>query len=221
VAIKASELAERWGVSRARISQMVSDGMPLDSSEAAEAWRSSRKGAMAWQAKKEAVSTTQDVSVVGIATEASKTQRPAIEESVEKQKLIVQIARQQYIQAVQNKDPRQGQYYASYDKTLGTLLKLEDKALQRAIATKKFVDKEAAAEQYSKVLVSVRKVIDDMEFDLAARANPENPAKALKAIREWKLSAFRKISQLESGEEHQEEPKQEEATDDTNGEPTA
>ena len=199
---------------------MVSEGMPLDSLGSAEAWRSSRKGAMAWQARKEAVATTPETAIVNVAAEATKSAKPAIEESVEKQRLIVQIARTQYIEAVSKKDPRQGHYYTSYDKTLGTLLKLEDKALQRAIATKKFVDKDAAYEQYATILVSVRKVIDDIEFDLPARANPDNPAKALKAVREWKQMALRKLSSIESGEQiEQEQPEQQD--DASNGEPAA
>ena len=40
---KLSEIAEALGVSRPRVTQLVAEGMPTDSIEAALAWRANRK----------------------------------------------------------------------------------------------------------------------------------------------------------------------------------
>ena len=40
--INQKELVEKWGISKGRVSQLVSEGMPLDSMESAEAWRAQR-----------------------------------------------------------------------------------------------------------------------------------------------------------------------------------
>lgn len=129
----------------------------------------------------------------------------ALDEAVEKQRVLVQLTRNKYIKAFKDNDPRQGNHYATYDKTLQTLVKLEEKALARSIATRKFIDKSAAQEQFVRVLAMVRQELEQMEFVLAPATNPGNPAKALKAIREWKNKALGRIAGYANGDVEQQE----------------
>lgn len=40
--ISQKELVDKWGISKGRVSQLVAEGLPLDSFESAEAWRAQR-----------------------------------------------------------------------------------------------------------------------------------------------------------------------------------
>lgn len=40
--ITQKELVDKWGISKGRVSQLVAEGLPLDSFESAEAWRAQR-----------------------------------------------------------------------------------------------------------------------------------------------------------------------------------
>lgn len=200
-------------MSRARVSQLVDAGCPLTDYDAAERWRAQRKGQMTWAAKREQgampVLTAPESgppppdAVLG--DEASKVDKTTagLDEAVEKQRVLVQLTRNKYIKAFKDNDPRQGNHYATYDKTLQTLVKLEEKALARSIATRKFIDKSAAQEQFVRVLSMVRQELEQMEFVLAPATNPGNPAKALKAIREWKNKALGRIAGYANGDAEQ------------------
>lgn len=192
--ISQAELAKRWSLSPGRISQLVSSGMPLDSIEAAEDWRARRHQDTGIAPADHKISTQADALEE---EEPSVINPDGFVEVLERQRYLVKVARHQYMIAVKDKSPQQARLYASYDKTIKTLTALEKEARERAIANREFVRIDLFLERYGKVLGEIRQMIEQGELEVAPLANPEDPARALKAFRTWKDKVLKTISQMD------------------------
>ena len=192
MSVRPSDLAERWGLSRGRISQLIHDGMPITSVEDAEAWRNSRSRALTWQAKQQTANPDGSAETPDQKTE--KAELPAIEEAIDRQRIICRIARNQYLQAVQRGGNDQARLYRHYDTTVSTLMRLEKEGQTRAIANREYIKSQTALERFSRVLSQIRFELEQGELEIAPAANPDNPAKALKAYRVWRQRLMQKIS---------------------------
>ncbi len=186
------ELAERWELTKGRISQLVAEGCPLTSFEDAENWRAKRYADTGFPNS-------------GMTTEPERpTQeiKPSNIESfdaiVEKQRMLVQIARSQYMKAVREGSPQQSKLYASYDKTVMTLTKLKGEADRLLVFTKTFVKREEAEEAMRQLMGEVLAVLDKLGLDCAEKCNPDNPAMAIKALDAWTHSARNILSKDET-----------------------
>lgn len=180
--ITQAELAKKWNLTPGRISQLVSSGMPLDSIESAEMWRQKRH--------QESGIAPSDHKV------GSEDQEPGEEPStinpdgsieiLERQRFIVKVARQQYFNAVKDRSPQQARLYASYDRTIETLSKLEKQARERAIMSREYIRTDHALERFNQVLNELVQMLEQGELEVAPEANPDEPGKAMKAFRRWK-----------------------------------
>ena len=138
MSLKQSELADRWELSPGRISQLVSEGMPLDSIEAAEKWRAERHAESGIAPSNFRMEGSPNIEEPPI---DKKSNNPSsllenFDSIVERQRFLVQVSRNEYIKAVKSGSPQQSKLYASYDKTVITLTKLKAELDRLAIMNK-------------------------------------------------------------------------------------
>jgi hypothetical protein len=184
MAIEQKALAERWELSKGRISQLVAEGMPLESIEAAEKWRAERIGLNGNPA--EGYSPSNEP---GQETAHQAPQKQGVLETfesiVERQRLLVQLSRNQYIKAVREGSPAQSKLYASYDKTVNTLTKLKAELDRIAVMGRDFIPATEASEAMREMTAGIVNRLDKLALDVAEGCNPENPAKAVKVLEAW------------------------------------
>lgn len=191
------EIAVALGLTKGRVSQLVKEGMPTDSIEAARAWRDRRK-----LDNERAGHISQPVQplVLGdldsiLQSVTGDTGNSEMDQRIRNQVELCRLTREVFLTALQSGDPSQGKLYGNYDRAIGTLLSLEKVRFQREQEEGRLIDADAAAARFNKVLSQLRSLIDRAELTVAPRANPENPPKALKAFREFKEDLFRKIAE--------------------------
>jgi len=198
MAIEQKALAERWELSKGRISQLVADGMPLDSVEAAEKWRAERIGLNGNPAEGYTPSNEP-----GIESAQQAPQKQGVLETfesiVERQRLLVQLSRNQYIKAVREGSPAQSKLYASYDKTVNTLTKLKAELDRIAVMGREFIPATEASEAMREMTGNFVNRLDKLALETAEACNPENPAKAVKALEAWARQVRSELSKDEQG----------------------
>lgn len=198
MAVSQKTLAERWELSPGRISQLVSEGMPLDSVEEAEKWRAQRHlttGIAPSDYKLEAAPPEGNPEEVE--EKAPQTVLETFDSIVERQRILVQISRNQYIKAVKSGSPQQSRLYASYDKTVNTLTKLKAEADRLALMNREYIRASDATEAMRKLASDFVNRLDKLALDVAEACNPENPAKAVKALEAWSLRIRTELSKDE------------------------
>jgi hypothetical protein len=198
MAIEQKALAERWELSKGRISQLVAEGMPLDSVEAAEKWRAERIGLNGNPAEGY---TPSNETGQEAAQQAPQKQGvlETFESIVERQRLLVQLSRNQYIKAVREGSPAQSKLYASYDKTVNTLTKLKAELDRIAVMGRDFIPATEASEAMREMTGNFVNRLDKLALETAEACNPENPAKAVKALEAWARQVRSELSKDEQG----------------------
>ena len=201
MAVSQKTLAERWELSPGRISQLVSEGMPLDSIEEAEKWRAQRHlttGIAPGDYKLEAGNPEAEAEdAPEVETPAPATVLETFDSIVERQRILVQISRNQYIKAVKSGSPQQSRLYASYDKTVNTLTKLKAESDRLALMNREYIRSSDATEAMRKLASDFVNRLDKLALDVAEACNPENPAKAVKALESWSLRIRTELSKDE------------------------
>jgi hypothetical protein len=195
MAVSQKTLAERWELSPGRISQLVSEGMPLDSVEEAEKWRAQRHlttGIAPGDYKLD--SAPGEGNPEEVEEKAPQTVLETFDSIVERQRILVQISRNQYIKAVKSGSPQQSRLYASYDKTVNTLTKLKAEADRLALMNREYIRASDATEAMRKLASDFVNRLDKLALDVAEACNPENPAKAVKALEAWSLRIRTELS---------------------------
>lgn len=193
-----NEIATALGLTRGRVSQLVKQGMPTESVEAARAWRETRKSANERAGHIAQPVRPLDLSALdGILQAVSQPQGGGDEMDVriQQQVELCRMTREVFVNALENGDPAQGKLYGNYDRAIGTLLALEKVRKQRQIEDGRLVDADESAARFGKILGQLRSLIERAELTFAPRANPDNPPKALKAYREFRDDLFRKIAE--------------------------
>lgn len=210
--IRHEDLAEALGVSRPRVSQLVSLGMPTDSIDAAIAWRDARRmnnqrnGTVAIPVQPLNMGDLDNILnvVAGAAAGESGgasgglTQSTGDEEMdrrIREQAELCNMTRQAFLQAMTSGDPSQAKLYGNYDRAIATLLRLERERHVRLQERGRLVDADEAAARFGKILGQLRSLIERAELTFAPKANPEDPPKALNAFRIFRDDTFRKLSE--------------------------
>lgn len=188
------EFADRWGVEHSRIIALRNQGMPMESFEAADAWRATRQGAVT-HLQKAALAGAIEGAATGSAPAGQPVQRDELEGELESQRQTVKIARAQYHRAM--RDPaRQKEVpklYVVLNKAIDQLFKTKKELLAHQLATRQLINSQNALERFRKVLGLVVQEWEQSEVALAARANPGNKALALKVFREWREERLKRI----------------------------
>jgi hypothetical protein len=196
MAIEQKALAERWELSKGRISQLVAEGMPLDSVEAAEKWRAERIGLNGNPVEGYSPSNEPGQDAAQQAPQKQGVLE-TFESIVERQRLLVQLSRNQYIKAVREGSPAQSKLYASYDKTVNTLTKLKAELDRIAVMGRDFIPATEASEAMREMTGNFVNRLDKLALETAEACNPENPAKAVKALEAWARQVRSELSKDE------------------------
>jgi hypothetical protein len=199
---KLSEIAEALGVSRPRVTQLVAEGMPTDSIEAALAWRANRRisnqnaGHVAIPVRPINLGDLDSIlNAVAGDGGGQQTEDKEMDTRIAQQVELCRITREAFVRAVQDGDPSQSKLYGNFDRAVATLMKMEKERQIRLQEKARLVDADEAAARYGKILSQLRILVERAELTVAPKANPDNPAKALIAFREFRDDLFRKISE--------------------------
>lgn len=164
------EIGAALGITAQRVSVLKREGMPTDSIEAAQAWRASRDEARRAQAPKAAPAQLDDGTLA---------------DTISEHRALVGRARGVWLASMDGGDPNQGKYQTAYNQSLKTLVALEEEQERRLILAKEYIASKEATEAMRQLMGEVVNRLDKLALDVAEGCNPENPAKAVKALEAW------------------------------------
>lgn len=210
--LRHEDLAEALGVSRPRVSQLVSLGMPVDSIDAAISWRDARRmgnarGAGVGGGMPVTTLNMGDLDRVlnqvvgevegggGGGSVVASSGDEEMDKRIREQTELCAMTRRAFLDAMTSGDPSQAKLYGNYDRAIATLLRLERERHVRLQEMGRLVDADEAANRFGKILGQLRGLIEKAELTFAPKANPEDPPKALAAYRLFRDDVFRKISE--------------------------
>ena len=164
------EIGAALGITAQRVSVLKREGMPTDSVESAQAWRASRDEARRAQAPKAAPAQLDDGTLA---------------DTISEHRALVGRARGVWLASMDGGDPNQGKYQTAYNQSLKTLVALEEEQERRLILAKEYIAAKEATEAMRQLMGEVVNRLDKLALDVAEGCNPENPAKAVKALEAW------------------------------------
>jgi hypothetical protein len=164
------EIGAALGITAQRVSVLKREGMPTDSVEAAQAWRATRDEARRAQAPKAAPAQLDDGTLA---------------DTIAEHRALVGRARGVWLASMEGGDPNQGKYQTAYNQSLKTLVALEEEQERRLILAKEYIAAKEATEAMRQLMGEVVNRLDKLALDVAEGCNPENPAKAVKALESW------------------------------------
>ena len=199
MSIKQSDLAERWELSPGRISQLVTEGMPLDSFEAAEKWRAERHAESGIAPSNFRMEGSPNIEEPPIEQKSASSASvlETFDSIVERQRFLVQVSRNEYIKAVKAGSPQQSKLYASYDKTVNTLTKLKAESDRLAVINGEYIRSTDAADAMRTFASEVLNRLDKLALEVAEQCNPENPPRAVKVLNAWTVKVRKELSRHE------------------------
>ena len=179
-----TEIAEALGLTRQRISILVKKGMPIDSVEAAMAWRRAQDDARKAHAP---------------VVDAAQLDDGSLAERIRKQNEDVSRARDIWRAAMEQGDPNQAKYHTQFNQATSKLLDLEAEQERRLILSRDYITAKEAAEAMRQLTAEFVNRLDKLALDVAEACNPENPAKAVKALEAWARKTREDLSSDEQG----------------------
>lgn len=177
------DIAGRLGISKQLVNAYITQGMPIDSIESAEAWVMSKRAVRGGGGR---VTSDKDFN-----------------ETVERQRELKALAHQRYLDDLADPDADASKSYSTYDKLVKTLIAMEKELHARQIASREFIRTQTAIERFGKILTNLRNELTQLGTKVASRANPDHPGRALKAIDEEMTRILSRVSEAvaESEEE--------------------
>jgi len=179
-----TEIAEALGLTRQRVSILVKKGMPIDSVEAATAWRQ----------------TQEDARVRRAPTAPAQLDDGSLTDTISEHRALVGRARGVWQAAMEQGDPNQGKYQSAYNASLRSLVQLEAEQERRLILAKDYISSKEAAEAMRELASGVVNRLDKLALDVAEGCNPENPAKAVKVLEVWVRRVKAELSAVDEQE---------------------
>ena len=176
-----TDIAEALGLTRQRVSILVKKGMPIDSVEAATAWRQAQEDARLRKAPI-APALLDDGS---------------LSDTILEHRSLVTRARGVWLGAMDAGDPNQGKYQSAYNSSLRSLISLEEEQERRLILAKDYISSREAGEAMRELAATMVNRLDKLALDAAEGCNPENPAKAVKVLDAWVRRVKAELSQDE------------------------
>ena len=178
-----TDIAEALGLTRQRVSILVKKGMPIDSVEAATAWRQAQDDA---RLRKAPIAPAQ-------------LDDGSLADTILEHRSLVTRARGVWLGAMDAGDPNQGKYQTAYNQSLKTLVALEEEQERRLILAKDYISAKEAGEAMRELAATMVNRLDKLALDAAEGCNPENPAKAVKVLEAWVRRVKAELSQDEQG----------------------
>ena len=171
MSVRPIDVAVRLKLHKATITTFIKNGMPLTTMEDAEAWYRTNVNRR-----------KQDEPEPYVKSSAEGMDDANLEEIIDDQKKAKKQAFDEYMKDLKESNPAQSKSYATYDKILKRLMELEDRLHNRRIAAKEYIKTQTAIERFGKVILAIRNDLIQLETKLAAKANPDSPRTAQKAI---------------------------------------
>jgi transcriptional regulator with XRE-family HTH domain len=178
-----TDIAEALGLTRQRVSILVKKGMPIDSVEAATAWRQAQDDA---RLRKAPIAPAQ-------------LDDGSLADTILEHRSLVTRARGVWLGAMDAGDPNQGKYQSAYNSSLRSLISLEEEQERRLILAKDYISSREAGEAMRELAATMVNRLDKLALDVAESCNPENPAKAVKVLEAWVRRVKAELSQDEQG----------------------
>ena len=178
-----TDIAEALGLTRQRVSILVKKGMPIDSVEAATAWRQAQEDA---RLRKAPIAPAQ-------------LDDGSLADTILEHRSLVTRARGVWLGAMDAGDPNQGKYQSAYNSSLRSLISLEEEQERRLILAKDYISSKEAGEAMRELSATMVNRLDKLALDVAESCNPENPAKAVKVLEAWVRRVKAELSQDEQG----------------------
>jgi hypothetical protein len=168
------QIAEHFGFTPARASALIRQGMPVDSLEAAAAWRHTRllRGQRGGVEQRAAIVVNQDEVSPDL----------DFEDTVVRHRELKEAARQTYIAARNAGDTQAPKLYTTYQSIVQTLVKLERESLARKIESKELIKTDAAVERFGRVIAEIKADMLSFANAISNQVNPDNQGKAYKII---------------------------------------
>ena len=176
-----TDIAEALGLTRQRVSILVKKGMPIDSVEAATAWRQAQEDA---RLRKAPIAPAQ-------------LDDGSLADTILEHRSLVTRARGVWLGAMDAGDPNQGKYQSAYNSSLRSLISLEEEQERRLILAKDYISSREAGEAMRELAATMVNRLDKLALDAAEGCNPENPANAVKVLEAWVRRVKAELSQDE------------------------
>ena len=176
-----TDIAEALGLTRQRVSILVKKGMPIESVEAATAWRQAQDDA---RIRKAPIAPAQ-------------LDDGSLADTILEHRSLVTRARGVWLGAMDAGDPNQGKYQSAYNSSLRSLISLEEEQERRLILAKDYISSREAGEAMRELAATMVNRLDKLALDVAESCNPENPAKAVKVLEAWVRRVKAELSQDE------------------------
>lgn len=171
--VRRVDIAKALNISRQLVNAFRNQGMPMDSVEAASAWLNSRRAARGDLPREQAGETAPAPAVTD----------ESFAEIVAQHRSLKERAYRKYLEDLDDGSAsEQSKSYATYDKLLKTMVNLEREAQARDLASRRLIESSVAAATFGKVLMAMRGELLQMSAQVSAKANPDNPRLAAKAI---------------------------------------
>ncbi len=174
-----TEIAEALGLTRQRVSVLVKDGMPIDSVEAAMAWRQDREDNRT-KAAPVPISTSLDDGT--------------IQQRIHRQNVLVSRARDVWQAAMETGDRDQSKYHTQYNQATAKLIDLEAEAERRALMAREYIKASEAKEAMLQLTGEWIEAMERMPSELGEACNPNDPPKAIAVLQAYVRKVREKLS---------------------------
>jgi DNA-binding transcriptional regulator LsrR (DeoR family) len=178
-----TEIADALGLTRQRVSILVKKGMPIDSVEAATAWRQSQEDA---RLRKAPIAPAQ-------------LDDGTLSDTITEHRALVGRARGVWQAAMETGDTNQAKDQSAYNASLKSLINLEEEQERRLILAKDYISSKEAGEAMRQITSEMVNRLDKLALDVAEGCNPENPAKAVKVLEAWVRKVRAELTADEQG----------------------
>ena len=175
--IRPIDISRRLGIPKQTVNNYISQGMPLDTIEAAEAWYNSE-------------------SRKGNKLSYSSTSIDDIDEQIKLQKKIVHDAYLKYEDKLKQDDPDCNKFYATYDKAAKTLREFEKSKDSQEIASQVYIKVDTAIQRFGAVTSQMREELNQLPTKLAPKVNPDSPGRAMKIIEDEVRKLLERMSSM-------------------------
>lgn len=175
-----TDIAKGLGLTRQRVSVLVKDGMPIDSVEAAMAWRQARED--------------ERTRAAPIPAEQTSLDDGTIQQRIHRQNVLVSRARDVWQAAMETGDRDQAKYHTQYNQATAKLIDLEAEAERRAIMAREYIKASEAKEAMLQLTGEWLEAMERMPSEVGEACNPNDPPKAIAVLQAYVRKVREKLS---------------------------
>lgn len=118
----------------------------------------------------------------------------SLEERIERHKLRVDEAERVWQASMLNGDSNSSKFQSAYNQSLKTLVSLENEVFDRKVKAGEFIRRTDAEQSMLALANVVITLAEKLPMEQGDKCNPDQPARAVKALEEWVLAYRRAVS---------------------------